>query len=65
MGQFDNKDDSEEVLAVYDALVHAFDLLDDTDAINRRPTLKVLAQEIADLADRAKKLSIRYQKESK
>ena len=59
------KRDAEEVMAVYDALVVAFNILDDTDAITRRPTLRVLAQDIADLADRAKALSLRCQKSKK
>ena len=57
------QDDAEETMAVYDALVKAFDVLDNTNAIQRRPTLRVLAQDIADLADRVKALSTRYRKQ--
>lgn len=56
------QDDADEIMAVYDALVNVFDVLDNTDAIQRRPTLRVLSQDIADLADRVKSLSARYGK---
>jgi len=65
MVQTPNQNDVDEIMAVHTALVRAFDVLDDTDIITRRPSLKILAQDIADLADRTKVLSVRYLKEAK
>lgn len=59
-GATPKQNDVEEIMAVHNALVRAFDVLDDTDIINRCPTLKALAQDIADLADRTKMLSVRH-----
>jgi len=65
MEQKTTKSDADEVMAVYQALVAAFNVLDDTDAIVRRPTLRALSQDIANLADRAQALSVRYSKSEK
>ena len=54
--------DAEEIMPVFDALVADFDVPDNTDAINRRPTLRVLSQDIADLADRVQALAAQYRK---
>ncbi len=49
MAQTPNLNDVDEIIAVHAALVRAFDVLDDTDIITRRPSLKILAQDIADI----------------
>ena len=65
MGQKTSTHDADEIMAVYDALVLAFDILDNTDAVDRRPTLKTLSQDIAELADRVKTLSVQYRRQAR
>lgn len=64
MSRKPNERDADEIMAVYDALVEAFNVLDKTDAVDRRPTLQTLSQDIADLADRVKVLSAQYRRQA-
>lgn len=64
MSKETNEKDAAEIMVVYKVLIEAFDVLDNIEAKDRRPTLQVLSQDIADLADRVKALSVQYRRQA-